>query len=61
MQYELLGYFWVISVLELLIVLFFMGHLTGCFFYMFGGSQYWRTPGVGMERGVHQGFIDEGC
>lgn len=43
-QYELLGWFWVISVAELLIVLIFLGHLTGCFFYMFGGSTWWRTP-----------------
>lgn len=34
---------------ELLIVLVFMGHLTGCFFYMFGGSVYWRTQGARQE------------
>ena len=49
LQYELLGLFWIISVLELLIVLVFMGHLTGCFFYMFGGSVYWRTPGALLQ------------
>jgi len=50
-QYEFVGFFWLISVIELLIILIFMGHLSGCFFYMFGGSIYWRTPGEVSNEG----------
>ncbi|GLI62967.1 hypothetical protein VaNZ11_005824 [Volvox africanus] len=32
---------WVISTLELLIVLIYLGHLSGCFFYLFSGPQWW--------------------
>ncbi|KXZ52320.1 hypothetical protein GPECTOR_10g952 [Gonium pectorale] len=32
---------WVISILELLTVLVFLGHLSGCFFYLFSGPQWW--------------------
>ncbi|GIL49816.1 hypothetical protein Vafri_6128 [Volvox africanus] len=34
---------WVISTLELLIVLVYLGHLSGCFFYLFSGPQWWTT------------------
>jgi hypothetical protein len=45
LQYELMGWYWLVSVAELLIVLVFLGHCAGCFMYMFGGSVYWRTSG----------------
>ncbi|GIL77637.1 hypothetical protein Vretimale_6799 [Volvox reticuliferus] len=34
---------WVISMLELLIVLIYLGHLSGCFFYLFSGPQWWTN------------------
>ena len=34
-QDELLAWSWLISVMELIIVLFVLGHVTGSFFYMF--------------------------
>jgi hypothetical protein len=51
-----LGLFWAISVIELLLTLMFMGHLTGCFYYMFGGHEIWRTP---QERFlIQEGLMD---
>ncbi|GLC41041.1 hypothetical protein PLESTB_000949600 [Pleodorina starrii] len=32
---------WVLSMLELFIVLIFLGHLSACFFYLFSGPQWW--------------------
>ncbi|EFJ52746.1 hypothetical protein VOLCADRAFT_86033 [Volvox carteri f. nagariensis] len=34
---------WVLSILELLIVLVYLGHLSGCFFYLFSGPQWWTN------------------
>ncbi|KAG2501915.1 hypothetical protein HYH03_000413 [Edaphochlamys debaryana] len=34
---------WVISLVELLIVLVFLGHLSGCFFYLFSGPRWWTA------------------
>ncbi|GFR43465.1 hypothetical protein Agub_g4548 [Astrephomene gubernaculifera] len=34
---------WIISLLELLIVLVFLGHVSGCFFYMFSGPSWWTS------------------
>ncbi|MEW5314441.1 MAG: hypothetical protein WDW38_005941 [Sanguina aurantia] len=42
LQDELYRYRWIITILELLIFLIFMGHLTGCFFYFFSGP-LWQT------------------
>jgi CRP-like cAMP-binding protein len=53
LQYRLLAWSWVINVAELVIILLCIGHVCGCFFYMFGGSRYWRTP-------AEQQLIEEG-
>lgn len=36
---------WLISLVELLIVLVFLGHLSGCFFYFFSGPSWWSAGG----------------
>lgn len=41
LQDELYAARWVMSLLELLLVLAFLGHLTGCFFYFFSGPAWW--------------------
>ncbi|KAG2445187.1 hypothetical protein HYH02_008655 [Chlamydomonas schloesseri] len=34
---------WVVSLLELLIVLVYLGHLSGCFFYLFSGPRWYTN------------------
>lgn len=41
LQDELYAARWVLSLLELFIVLAFLGHLNGCFFYFFSGPAWW--------------------
>lgn len=45
---------WVVSLLELLIVLVYLGHLSGCFFYLFSGPR-WYTNGACAPAGRPRG------
>ena len=55
LQYRLLAWSWIINVTELIIVLLCIGHVCGCFYYMFGGSAYWRTPSE--QELINEGYL----
>jgi hypothetical protein len=51
-QDELYAARWAMSLLELLIVLAFLGHLSGCFFYFFSSPRWW-TRGARAHVQAH--------